>query len=512
MISYIIQVLLFQVLFVLVYDLFLSKETFFTKNRWYLLGTALISFVLPLMKFPSVKKSVPYEYTIMLPEIVLSPQQVIQKSSWYQSINYLDVLFVFGSLVFFTVFVYKVFKVITLIKTNKVETKENHRIVLLKKSTNAFSFFNYIFIGEDIPEEKREKVIEHELVHCSQNHTIDLLFFEILRIVMWFNPMIYVYQNRVSLVHEYISDSEVSKETEKLNYINNLLSDVFQVENISFINQFYKHSLIKKRIIMMTKNQSRKIRQLKYLLLIPVLGSMLFYASCSENQLEEVEKKQLQKVYIGAKGKYQETEKETHLDLFISFDGKSLGKEISEEELNRKEKEELLEFKNNFLDGIKLKEDNKNPFYYKLYDFEGRKVIGLHREVFNLKETNSAFQNVDHVPFSQVDKIPTFPGCDEGDKTCFNKSMTDFAMKHFDMSMVNKLGLSPGKKRVYCFFKIDKTGKIVDTQARAPHPALKLAAIEMLGKLPNMIPGEKNGEVVRVGYTLPITFIVEGVN
>ncbi|CAM1367305.1 M56 family metallopeptidase [Tenacibaculum xiamenense] len=510
MISYIIQVLLFQVLFVLVYDLFLSKETFFSKNRWYLLGTASISFVLPLIKFPSVKESVPLEYTIMLPEVVLSPQQVIEKTSWYQSINYLDVLFVFGSLVFFVVFLSKVLKVITLIKENEVMVKKGYKLILLEKSTNAFSFFNYIFIGKGIPEEKREKVIKHELVHCSQNHTIDLLFFELLRIIMWFNPMVYVYQHRVSLVHEYISDAEVSKEIEKISYINNLLSDVFQVENISFINQFYKHSLIKKRIIMMTKNQSRKIRQLKYLLLIPVLGSMLFYASCSENQLEKVENKQLQKVYIGTKGRYQETKKETHLDLFISLDGESLGKEVSQEELNNEEKEELLEFKNNFLDGIKSKDDNKSPFYYKLYDFEGRKVIGLHREAFKLKATNSVFRNVDHVPFSQVDKIPTFPGCDEGDKSCFNKSMTDFAMKYFDMSMVNKLGLLPGKKRIYCFFKIDKTGKVVDLQARAPHPALKLAAIEMLGKLPKMVPGEERGEVVRVGYTLPITLNIEG--
>ncbi len=90
---------------------------------------------------------------------------------------------------------------------------------------------------------------------------------------MWFNPMIYFYQQRITLVHEYISDAVVSKKEAKEIYINNLLSHYFQVENISFVNQFYKQSLIKKRIMMMKRTQSKKMNQLKYLVLIPALVS-----------------------------------------------------------------------------------------------------------------------------------------------------------------------------------------------------------------------------------------------
>ncbi|MGG8496260.1 M56 family metallopeptidase [Tenacibaculum sp. TC6] len=509
MINYCIQVVLFQVLFVAMYDLFLSKETFFTKNRWYLLGTALLSFVLPLIKVSSVKKAVPQEYTIMLPEVILSPQYVIEQSSWYQSLNYLDVLFVLGSLFFLLIFLRKVFKVVSLVKENEVVVKMGYTLVLLKRSSKAFSFFNYIFIGKDLPENRREKVIKHELVHCSQKHTLDLLFFELLRVIMWFNPMIYVYQKRVSLIHEYISDAEASKEIEKNNYINNLLSDVFKVENISFVNQFYKHSLIKKRIIMITKRQSKKIKQLKYLLLVPILVSMLFYASCSENQLEGIETKQLQKVYFGSKEKYQETKKESYFDLFISFDEEFLGKEISTEELNKNEEKEFSEFRDNFLEGIKIKSDNKDAFYYKLYDFEGRKVIGLHNKKIKSTVKDVNLTKSDDVPFSMIDKAPTFPGCDEGDKSCFNQSINDFAQKELDMSFVKNLDLTPGKKRIYAAFKIDKTGLITDIQVRAPHPELKKMVSKMLEKLPRIVPGEKNGQVVRVGYTLPITFTVE---
>ncbi|MHC9089661.1 M56 family metallopeptidase [Tenacibaculum sp. IMCC1] len=413
MINYIIQVVLFQVLFVAVYDFFLSKETFFTKNRWYLLGTAVLSFVLPLFKISTVQKAVPKEYYILLPEVVLSPQKVIEKASWYQSFNYLDVLFWIGCLLFFIVFLVKLERIIRLILQYGVARKENYKLVLLPKETKAFSFFNYIFLGKDIPSSKQEKIIQHELVHSEQKHTLDLLFFEFLKIIMWFNPMVYVYQNRISLVHEYISDAVASKSDKKENYINHLLADIFQVEHISFINQFYKHSLIKKRIIMMTKTQSKKVKQLKYLLLIPLLGSMILYTACSSVKLSEKRSKNI------------------------------------------------------------------------------------------IKENMS---EVEDVPFSSLDKAPTFPGCEEGDRKCFNLSMMKFVKKNFKVKLADSIKEISGKKRIYALFKIGIDGRVFGFKVRAPHPELKTHTIDMLKKLPQMKPGEKNGKIVRTGFVLPITF------
>ena len=78
MITYLVQVVLFQIAFLAVYDFFLSKETFHTNNRWYLLGTPIVSFVLPLVRIPTLQKAVPEELMVYLPEVVLSPQKVIE--------------------------------------------------------------------------------------------------------------------------------------------------------------------------------------------------------------------------------------------------------------------------------------------------------------------------------------------------------------------------------------------------------------------------------------------------
>ncbi len=502
MINYIIQVILFQALFVAVYDFFLSKETFFTKNRWYLLSTAMISFVLPLLKIPTIQKAVPIEYTILLPEVVLSPQKVIEQAAWYQSINYLDVLFWLGTLLFLVVFIIKLQRIIRLIFKYGSEKRTSYKLVFLPENSKAFSFFNYIFLGKGIPAEKQEKIIQHELVHSQQKHTFDLLFFEFLRIIMWFNPMVYVYQNRISLVHEYISDAIVSKSTPKENYINNLLSDIFQVESISFINQFYKHSLIKKRVIMMTKKKSKEIKQLKYLLLIPLLASMVFYTSCSENEKTLVEqKKEKRKVYTDLEKEPSIAPESSYMDVYLG--GKGINtKELTINDLTLKEKEEYLELKNRL-------ESKKSPLSFKIHEgFNNRRIIVFDIVKIDVKEESEKVYE-DDVPFAIIEKAPTFPGCVGDYKECFNKKIMKFVVNNFDVKLANSLGLEPGKKRIYVQFKIDKDGSIIDIKARAPHPILKEEAIRVAEKLPKMKPGEHKGKKVKVGYVLPITFNVE---
>jgi bla regulator protein BlaR1 len=421
MINYIIQVVLFQVLFLAIYDFFLSKETFFTKNRWYLLSTPIVSFLLPLVQIPSFQKAIPQAYIYYMPEIILSPERIIQEASWYQSVNYLDILFGIGVLLFSIFFFSKVLQLIHLTRVYRGIKKEGYTLVLIPKQSKAFSFFNYIFLGEEIPDAQKEQIIAHELVHSKQKHSLDLLFFELLKIVMWFNPMVYSYQKRITLVHEYISDAIATKSEPKDAYINQLLSNFFQVENIAFINQFYKQTLIKKRIIMMKKKQSKKMNQLKYLVLIPVLLSMLFYTSCSSSR------------------------------------------KVNKNEVTKKE------------------------------------------EIIEIQEITES------VSFIKIEKGPTFPGCDTGDKDCFSKNVQKHFSRNFNSKLPNSLGLSAGKKRVFIGFKVDVNGGVVDVKVRAPHPKLKAEVLRVMKTLPKMLPGQIKGENVAVNYTIPFTLLIDKV-
>ena len=444
MINYILQVVLFQVLFLAIYDFFLSKETFFTKNRWYLLTTPILSFILPLIKIPTFQKAVSQEYIVQLPEIFLSPEKVIKRTfeetTFYESVNYINIIFWVGVAVFLILFFVKLMKIINLIKTNKAEKLSIFKLIFIPNKTNAFSFFNYIFLGKEIPVSQQEKIIEHEMVHSQQKHSVDLLFFEFLKIAMWFNPMIYFYQKRITLIHEYISDEIVSKKEAKETYINNLLSNYFQVENVAFVNQFYKKSLVRKRILMMTKNQSKKINQLKYLLLIPVLTSMLFYTSCS-NDLSEIftdEKKQLQTKYRNSFGKLVKFEgyQITYLDEYFGDTPPSEMIKISYDNLTLLEKKEFEEYQNKLKESFKHKPSIYNDMNFSFYRMpNGRNAYATIEKGINFEGNKNNVhkkENEEEISFTKVEQAPTFPGCEDGDKDCFSRKLKEHISKNYN--------------------------------------------------------------------------------
>lgn len=504
MLHYIIQVVLFQTLFLAIYDLFLSKETFFTKNRFYLIASVIVSFVVPFIKISSFQKAVPQEYSILLPEVILSPQTIIEKQEWYQSISYLDALFWTGVVVFTLLFIVKLYGILQLLIKNHVERYNGYKLIFLPNTTKAFSFFNFIFIGSDIPLERRDKIIQHEQVHAKQKHTVDLLFFELLKIGMWFNPILWIYQKRIATVHEFLSDEVASKSHETKIYINSLLEQVFQVEKISFVNQFYKNSLLKKRIIMMTKKRSTKIKQLKYLLLAPVLLSMLLYTACSEKELNTDKGD----IVIEEKGNFPPpppppiSGSNNLMDIYFGKESPT-SKEYHFNELTEKEQQEFLQTKNRF------KVVGKD---FKLRVFEGengRKVLFVDMLKIIKKPTKSNKPDYgDMIPFSILDESPSFVGKEKG-KEIFNANIRDYIQENFDVKFANSLGLEPGRLRIYVQFKIDEQGNVIVINARAPHPKLKEYAETVVSKLPKLVPGKHEGKPVKVGYTLPITFEIK---
>ena len=290
MINYIIQVLLFQTVFIAVYDLVLKKETFFQWNRAYLIITSVLAYVIPFIRFTGVSENIPQEYRIMLPEVILSPETFIEKQVESSDILFSGIqwIFIIGVMIASILFATKLFQIFKLIRQNIKEKNKDYHLVLLPTQNTAFSFFNYIFLGNTI--QQKEEIIKHELIHVKQNHSIDLLFFEIQKIVFWFNPFSYLYQSRISEIHEFIADSKSVSRKEKSTFFNSLLAEAFQVDKITFVNSFNNQSLIKKRIIMFKKDKSRKVLKLKYLLMIPVLLGMLIYSSCETNSVKEDKK------------------------------------------------------------------------------------------------------------------------------------------------------------------------------------------------------------------------------
>ncbi|WP_445757384.1 energy transducer TonB [Polaribacter sp.] len=119
---------------------------------------------------------------------------------------------------------------------------------------------------------------------------------------------------------------------------------------------------------------------------------------------------------------------------------------------------------------------------------------------------------VEDVNFMIIEDVPTYPGCSGNNqerKDCFSQMVQKHFGKKFNADLPNELGLSPGKKRVFIGFKIDKNGNVVDIQTKAPHPKIKDEVEKVMSQLPKMKPGKQRGKPVGVKYSIPFTLIVE---
>lgn len=133
-------------------------------------------------------------------------------------------------------------------------------------------------------------------------------------------------------------------------------------------------------------------------------------------------------------------------------------------------------------------------------------------EVEEIQEV-APVEEVAQVPFSIIENVPVFPGCEkyetnEEKKECMSSKIREYVMDRFDTDLAQELGLS-GRNRITVIFKIDSKGKVVDVRAQAPHPRLQKEAVQVVKGLPQMTPGKQRGKPVEVLYTLPIIFQVQ---
>lgn len=490
MITYILESLAFQLVFLLTYDLFLKKETFFQWNRAYLLGTFALSLLLPWVKIQALQTTMPQELettTVFLTQlngVVLGPGA--EETSFLERISWPYLVLGVGSMLAAIWFVYKLIQISRLRRKSVVENYQDFTKVTVPKSTSAFSFFRSIFMGEEIKKDKEPNILAHELVHVKQWHTLDLLFFEMARIVFWFNPLVYIYQKRIAELHEFIADEKAVKQN-KVAHFEMLLSEAFQTHNISFVNQFFTKSLIKKRIVMLQKKKSKAVWQLKYVLLLPLVFGMLVYTSCeSENESKAEE--------IGVVPMEEEMVVVGYGDAnnIVTLKVGDIGSLTEDEKFKR---DQLLKELGN----------SKEVSTLEIVD---RKNIRLKMTIN--KDESISNEGTVSIPFGVIDEVPVFPGCEDADdkRACFQEKIQAHIRKNFHYpEAAQQLGV---QGRVSSIFIIDTEGNVVDIQMRGPHELLEEETERILAKLPQMQPGKHEGKTVKVPFSIPIVFKLQG--
>jgi hypothetical protein len=180
--------------------------------------------------------------------------------------------YLIGVLFFLVKFVLSSLSLYKILHKAPSQKQNGFRFIDSKSAKTPFSFFNYIvFDSSKFSEEELQNIIAHEKVHCKQKHSIDVLFSELFTIVFWFNPFMWFYKKAIQQNLEFIADNKAIKTTEnKVNYQKTLLKITLNPRDLALANPFFQ-PLIKKRIMMLNKNQSKQRNVWKYTVVLPLL-------------------------------------------------------------------------------------------------------------------------------------------------------------------------------------------------------------------------------------------------
>ena len=259
------------------YHILLRKETFFNSNRWFLLAGLITSIVLPLVIFTKIVwvDPSPADFDWSKIPVTAPVENEAFEINWYLVFGIVYSIGIFLFLMKFAFDFYSVFKVL---KGKTILQQADFKFIDLKENVSPFSYFNFIVYNSSLySDTELENILEHEKVHSAQNHTVDVLISRLFCVVFWFNPLVWLYKKAMLQNLEFIADSEASKNiSDKKSYQLTLLKITTQENCVAITNHFYQ-SLIKKRIVMLNKNQSNKRNSWKYALLLPLLGAFVFF-------------------------------------------------------------------------------------------------------------------------------------------------------------------------------------------------------------------------------------------
>lgn len=145
------------------------------------------------------------------------------------------------------------------------------RICCRKGHFSPYCWMKSIVISEEDWNEPHDEIILHEKGHILGGHSVDMLILMFCQAVQWYNPFAWLIVNSLADIHEFEADDYVLRQGVSVTeYQTLLVKKAVGSSSYVFANKF-KHSLIKKRIIMMNQDKSSPWKYCKILYLIPLI-------------------------------------------------------------------------------------------------------------------------------------------------------------------------------------------------------------------------------------------------
>lgn len=266
----------------LFYWLLLRRLTFYTPNRWYLLGYSIVAFLIPFINIDPWLHSTRLsdeQFIRLLPVLntdVFGDASNIQASSHSWNVKRIAFAFVAAGIVVMAIrFLVQYFSVRSVRNASQLISAGEVKVYHIDKNIVPFSFGNSIFINKyRHSDEDLQEIIRHEFIHVKQKHTIDIVWSEWLCILNWYNPFAWLIRKAIRENLEFIADNKVLQNGIDKKQYQYLLLKVIGAHQNNMATSFNLTS-IKKRIAMMNKMRSAKLHIIRFIFVLPLLAVVL---------------------------------------------------------------------------------------------------------------------------------------------------------------------------------------------------------------------------------------------
>ena len=507
------------------YIFLLRHETFYRLNRFILVGITVVSSIIPLlhvgtpdiMKFWEDKEDT-VEVSV---QIGASSNYLVEPVAVPITEPTISITAILGCIYLLGVFVMLIINVVVVIRLYR----SIHKGVLWSQYENgvniychignrtSFSWLNNIVISEADYQDNADAILTHENAHIRHYHSYENIVIEICKIIQWFNPFAWLLADSLRDVQEFEADETVLQKGVNAQQYQSLLLMKAVGPRLHALANTFRSTNLKKRFIMMNKQQSRPMACLRYLALLPLL--VLSVISCSQKKTAEpvdttpheimctgtVLDAELGDPLIGAAVIVKGTTKGTITDLdgtfrlpmmsdqtlmivFVDYDSQEVAAaENVTVKMKRSDPESLA--------GVIVSQEsvefsNGTP--------ASSEEVSDTPESVTVKDENGS----DEV-FTVVEEMASFPGKNP------ESELMSFLRKNLNYppSCAEK-GI---EGRVVVKFLVQPDGSLTDFEATSsPDEELSKAAIEICKKMPKWNPAKQRGEAVKSYFTLPITF------
>jgi len=301
---YLLKSIIFSGLLYLLYKVILEREKMFHFNRFYLLFCVMFSLAIPFIEVsidsPAIAAVGNFESFEVLTQGSIVTYAPVKSSEGISFYSILLILYIAITLVLLFRFCRNLLSIRKSVRCSEKILKNGIEIILTKIAIEPYSFLNYIFVSKaDYINGAIDKhILSHEFAHIKQRHSFDIMILELIRVFVWFNPVLLLVIKSVRLNHEFLADDNVIKNIDEPKSYQYLLLEVSHFNNSAIFSSPFNYLLTRKRLIMMNKQTAFSVALIKQIATVVIVAGVVFAFATKVSAQENVIKGTDQKVEL----------------------------------------------------------------------------------------------------------------------------------------------------------------------------------------------------------------------